>query len=103
MSAEEELEFPDPSELLDEAESENPRRILGNYHEAIQVLKNSKRFTFREIAEWLTKRGVPCDHNGVYREYTKFMHPPDAVEVGIQDEEVETEEAIDEARQETGR
>ena len=47
---------------------------MGDYIEAIEILRNEKRFTFREIAQWLTKRfGIEADHNAVYRAYTKGM------------------------------
>jgi hypothetical protein len=32
-------------------------------------LREEKRFTFRAIAEWLTKRGIEADHRSVYRAY----------------------------------
>ena len=37
----------------------------------IGVLRDGKGFTFGEIAEWLTTRGVSCDHRAVYRVYVR--------------------------------
>lgn len=57
--------------LLEEAEGEPTRVELPKYMEVIEVLREKKGFSFREIAEWLAKRGVDADHNAVYRLYTK--------------------------------
>ncbi len=66
---------PDPEFLLNEAMNEPNRRLLEEYAGVIRVLRNEKRFTFREIAEWLNLYGVETDHNAVYRQYTKGMPP----------------------------
>jgi TusA-related sulfurtransferase len=67
------LECPPPEVLLREAMAEPDRRLIEEYDETIRVLRDDKQFTFREIAEWLNQHGVECDHNSVYREYTKGM------------------------------
>jgi hypothetical protein len=84
--------FP-PDILLDLAEKEPNRRELVEYGAVIRVLRDEKKFTFREIAEWLKDYNVEADHNAVYREYTRCM--PDDVAHGeaMADEEVEKEEA----------
>ena len=81
--------YPDPHDLLMEAEEEMANSDLRQYTRVISTLR-SKGFSFREIAQWLTKRGVPTDHNGVYRVFTTAMHPGE-----VQDVE-------DQARQEHG-
>ena len=60
---------PDPHDLLAEAQAELANSDLSQYAEVIRTLR-TKGFSFREIAQWLTKRGVPTDHNGVYRVFT---------------------------------
>jgi hypothetical protein len=72
------LEFPPPHFLLEQAEKEPNRKLLGDYLETITVLRKEKGFSFREIAEWLTQNGVTADYNAVYRVYTKGM-PDDEV------------------------
>jgi hypothetical protein len=72
------LEFPPPEYLLQEAEKEPNQKLLEDYRETINVLRNGKGFSFREIAEWLTQNGVDADYNAVYRVYTKGM-PDDEV------------------------
>jgi transposase-like protein len=86
---------PDPHELLRQAEEEPHQRALQDYGEVISKLKDEKRFTFREIADWLTERGVKTDHNAVWRAYTKHMHPADAADVEKDDNEIELEEVLD--------
>lgn len=65
---------PDPYDLLIEAQAELANSDLRQYAEVIRTLR-TKGFSFREIAQWLTKRGVPTDHNGVYRVFTTALHP----------------------------
>lgn len=81
--------YPDPHHLLMEAEEEMANSDLRQYADVISTLR-SKGFSFREIAQWLTKRGVPTDHNGVYRVFTTALHP------------IEVEDVEDQARQEHG-
>jgi hypothetical protein len=81
-----------PFFLLGLAEQEPNRRELAEYGAVIQVLRDEKKFTFREIASWLQGHNVEADHNAVYREYTRGM--PDDVAYGeaVADEETEREE-----------
>jgi hypothetical protein len=66
------LEMPPPDALLREAEEEPNYRDLSEYCPVIATLRN-KGFSYREIAEWLSERGVGLDHNAVYRLYTREM------------------------------
>jgi len=69
------LENPPPEYLLEEAMKEPDRKLLEEYIQSIKVLRDYKRFTFREIADWLKEYGVIADHNAIYRAYLK--HTPD--------------------------
>ena len=64
---------PAPDRLLELAMSEADRRILDDYADTIRVLRDEKRFTFREIAEWLKQHGIKTDHNTIYRAYRKML------------------------------
>jgi len=79
---------PLPEELLELAAEEVDRNLLIDYAAVIDTLREDKGFSFREIAEWLTKNGVPADYNSVYRLYTKGMDNDSKQRV----EEVEAEE-----------
>ena len=74
-----ETALPSPERLVEMAMEEADRRILDDYADAIRVLRDDKRFTFREIAQWLKQKGVQTDHNSVYRAYRKHL-PPEAAE-----------------------
>jgi hypothetical protein len=80
-----------PQLVLDEALREANRRPLRDYHAAIQVLRDEKKFTFREIADWLGEYNIEADHNAVYREYTREMPESVAVEVAAEDSFLEDE------------
>jgi len=62
--------LPDPFDILQMAEEEPTRVNLGDYSAAIETLKE-KNLTYREIAKWLTARGVEVTHMQVYRFYKK--------------------------------
>jgi hypothetical protein len=64
--------MPAPEQLLMEAEGEANYRNLASYSAVIGTLRG-KGFSYREIAEWLSERGVPVDHNAVYRIYTNSL------------------------------
>ena len=64
---------PDPADVLFDAQSEPSRRPVQEYMGAIVELRESKGFSFREIAEWISKNAVTTDHNTVYREYKKHQ------------------------------
>jgi hypothetical protein len=82
-----------PLGMLEEAKAEANQRELADYRDPISILRQ-KGFSFREIAEFLTERGVYADHNAVYRIYTKFMTPEE-----IQEEVMMEEEARDRLEQ----
>jgi hypothetical protein len=60
---------PAPDAFLAEAKSEAKRVLVTDHTETIKVLRDTKKFTFRAIAEWLTARGIEADHSAVYRAY----------------------------------
>lgn len=93
--------LPDPQALLSAALNETPSdRLLRRYSGVIRVLRDQKKFTFREIGDWLKERGVPTDHNAVWREYTRYVPDSVAHEVLEQDNELEQREAEEEAQRE---
>ena len=57
-------------EILAEAKAAPPKVRLEEYREAVQELRE-KGFTWREIADFLTQRGVPTDHTRIYRTFGK--------------------------------
>jgi hypothetical protein len=79
------LENPPPEMVLREAMEEPDRRVLEEYADSIRVLRDDKRFTFREIAEWLQGYGIECDHNSVYRQYTKDLSEQEEREAAYSD------------------
>ena len=83
---------PPPEVLYHEAEQDPDNRALGQYVDSIRLLRE-KSFSYREIAEWLSERGVEADHNAVYRVYMKSL--PD-YEAHLEEERIE-EEAREEA------
>ena len=91
----------DPRKLLTEADRETKRLTLGDYREAIRVLKEEKDFTFREIADWLKQRGMGVDHNAVWRAYSKGVPAQRARRVKVEKSRVE-DEAREPAQSERG-
>jgi hypothetical protein len=85
--------MPPPDFLFREAEQEPDFRSLSAYVDSIQMLR-TKGFSYREIADWLSERGVHADHNAVYRVYTNSLSDYDA----HLEEQREAEEAQEEAR-----
>jgi hypothetical protein len=71
--------LPAPERLLEMAMGEADRRVLDDYADTIRVLRDDKRFTFREIAQWLKGQGIQTDHNSVFRAYRKHL-PAEAAE-----------------------
>jgi hypothetical protein len=61
--------IPAPDAFLEEAKREPKRQLIHDHIGTIKTLRNEKRFTFRAIAEWLTKRGIETDHSAVYRAF----------------------------------
>ena len=85
--------MPDPEVLFRQAEQEPDFQTLSAYVDSIQMLRD-KGFSYREIAHWLSERGVDVDHNAVYRVYADFLsgHDPQVEELR------EAVEAQEEAR-----
>ena len=84
---------PPPEALFLEAESEPDQRSLAQYLDSIRVLRD-KSFSYREIAEWLSERGVSADHNTVYRVYTKSLSDYHAALEAEREAEEDREEAM---------
>jgi hypothetical protein len=71
------MPMPIPPEIaFREAEAETDRNLLRQYIDSIHLLRE-KGFSYREIAEWLTERGLSVDHNEVYREYMDYCEGRD--------------------------
>lgn len=89
--------LPDPEIVARAAAEATGPRVVEDYSEAISILRE-KKFTYREIAEWLTKTfGIPADHNSVWRAHTKHMDVLKAHLLAAEDENVEREDAAAEA------
>ena len=88
------LEMPPPDALLREAEEEPNYRDLSEYCPVIATLRG-KGFSYREIAEWLSERGVELDHNAVYRLYTRNMSD---LEAKMEDQEADLEGQLEAQR-----
>jgi hypothetical protein len=89
--------LPDPEIVARAAAEASAPRVLEDYCDAIQILRE-KKFTFREIAEWLGKNfGIQADHNSVWRAHTKYMDDYTAHLEAKEDEELERDEALAEA------
>ena len=84
--------MPPPDALLREAEEEPNYRDLSEYCPVIATLRG-KGFSYREIAEWLSERGVELDHNAVYRVYLNSLSK---YEAAMEEKEID-EEAQEEA------
>ena len=65
---------------------------MSAYCPVIATLRG-KGFSYREIAEWLSERGVDVDHNAVYRVYLNSLSK---YEAAIEEKEID-EEAQEEA------
>ena len=68
---------PPPEALFEMAQMEEERQVVEEYFATIRLLRDEKRFTFREIAQWLSENGVETDHNAVYRVYLRNFVPPE--------------------------
>ena len=77
--------MPPPEALLEEAEREPNFRDLSAYCPVIATLRG-KGFSYREIAEWLSERGVDVDHNAVYRVYLNSLSK---YEAAIEEKEID--------------
>ena len=96
-------DMPHPEEVLQAAEAAVAPRVVGDYLGAIKVLR-AKKFTFREIAEWLeSKFGIPADHNSVWRAYARTVSDYEAANAAEADEQRENMDSYNHAkRNETG-
>ena len=81
-------DLPDPRELLEEALAENDKHYLRPYWKTINALRE-KKFSYRQIAEWLNQRGLNVDHNAIYREHTKHMSDAEVSDQIEHDENLE--------------
>ena len=81
-------DLPDPHELLEEALAENDKHYLRPYWTTINALRE-KKFSYRQIAEWLNQRGLNVDHNAIYREHTKHMSDAEVSDQIEHDENLE--------------
>jgi len=86
-----ELQVPPPHHLLQQAKKVINRNLIEEYIETINVLRDEKGYSFREIADWLTENGVEADYNAVYRAYTSGMSGRDAALIAQHDEEEDRE------------
>lgn len=66
------ISTPPPDVLFREAEQEADVLALSAYVDSIHLLRE-KGFSYREIADWLSKRGIDADHNAVYRVYMDML------------------------------
>jgi len=85
------VEPPHPDALLREAEEEPSYRDLREYAPVISTLRG-KGFSYREIAEWLSERGIDLDHNAVYRLYTRSLSADEAY---LEAKETELEDQLE--------
>src|ERR1019366_3164019 len=65
-----------PKPVLQAAQAEPKKIKLDAYYQTILILR-AKRFSFRQIANWLNARGLPTDTMKVYRVWLKFRATPD--------------------------
>jgi hypothetical protein len=85
--------MPDPAVLFRQAEEEPDIQTLSAYVDAIRMLRD-KGFSYREIADWLSERGLAVDHNAVYRAYTKSLSDYDRYLDDLQEADEAREEAF---------
>ena len=64
----------DKDELLAAAKAAPAKVRLEEYREVVQELRG-KGFTWREIADFLTERGVPTEHSWLYRTFERRRRP----------------------------
>jgi len=72
----------DPDKLLAEAEAIPSKVKLADYWQTVTVLRE-KDFSWREIAEWLTERGVPVH----YKQLERYHKRLEALGEGEEEEE----------------
>ncbi len=75
-----EIEEPNPEDLMNLAEQEEDRIPLARYYEVIRRLRDEKHFSFAALAEWLNDNGVSTNYSAVYRAYVRAVNMPGDVE-----------------------
>jgi len=84
--------MPPPELLLQEAEQEPNYRGLSQYAAVIGTLRE-KGFSYRDIADWLSERGVEVTHSAVYRVYTNSLSDYEAHLESLREDQEAQEEA----------
>jgi hypothetical protein len=84
---------PPPDAMLEMAEREPDYRTLSAYADSIGMLRD-KGFSYREIADWFSKRGIYVNHNAVYRVYTNSLSDLDAHFEGEREKDDALQEAM---------
>jgi hypothetical protein len=85
--------MPPPDVLFHQAEQEPDIRGMSAYVDSIRLLRE-KGFSYREIADWFSERGVDVNHNTVYRVFMKSLSGVEAHLEAERDEEESREEAL---------
>lgn len=67
--------IPDPAALAEEAQKESRIIAARDYIKTINILRDQKSYSFRDIAAWFNERGVPLDNNEIYRAYMATVDP----------------------------
>lgn len=67
--------IPDPVALAEAAKKEKRIIAARDYIQTINILRDQKSFSFREIAAWFNERGLPLDNNEIYRAYMATVDP----------------------------
>lgn len=58
--------IPQPAQLLLAAQQESVKFNVEDYWQTILVLRQ-KHYSWRDIAAWFKREGLPCDHTRIYR------------------------------------
>lgn len=82
---------PSVGELLSEAEQEPNFIDLAEYWPVVQSLRE-KGFSYREVANWLTARGIEVSYGAVYRLCTRRLSYKEQELAQMEMEEEEQEE-----------
>ena len=60
-------DVPPEEAFYQEAKREPKRKAILDHTATIRLLREEKKFTFREIAEWFQQRGFNVDRSAIYR------------------------------------
>ena len=82
-----------PDVMFEEALEETNFHDMNEYSSVIGVLRD-KGFSYRDIAEWMTVRGLDVDHNAVYRIYINSLSDYDAAMEAEREDEEAREDAL---------